>query len=75
LVLGAAYFLKLYRKAFFGQVSNRVVAEAVDLRRHELIVVSVFAVLVIFLGLYPALVLDLIQQSSQDWIGRLTPQR
>ena len=71
IVLGAAYFLKLYRKAFFGPVTNRVVAESVDLHRHEIIVVSVLAVLVVFLGFYPAAILDVIQQASHDWVGRL----
>lgn len=64
-------FLKLYRQAYFGPVTNRVIAEAADLRYHEIIVVAVPAVLIVFLGFYPAEILDVVHQASHDWVIRL----
>jgi NADH-quinone oxidoreductase subunit M len=71
MVFAAAYFLGLYRSAFFGPVRSTVVADAVDLRPRELAVIMVFALIIIALGFYPAFVLDLLQATAQAWVARL----
>lgn len=71
MVLGAAYFLGQYRRAFFGPVHNAVVAEARDLRPRELLVATVLAFLVLGIGLYPAPLLELLQPAAQAWVSRL----
>jgi len=71
MVLGAAYFLGLYRKAFFGPVTSPVVAQAVDLRPRELAVMVVFALLILLVGVYPALVLDVVEKTGALWVSRL----
>src|SRR5690606_31618335 len=73
-VLGAAYFMGMYRKAFLGPVNNVVVAECFDLRRREIIVLAVFAALVLVAGFYPAAVLDLTRAASEGWVNRLSPR-
>lgn len=70
-VLGAAYVLDSYRRTFYGPVRNGAVAEALDLRRRELVVAAVFAALVLLAGLYPALVLDTTRGASTLWVERL----
>ncbi|MEN8179280.1 MAG: NADH-quinone oxidoreductase subunit M [Pseudomonadota bacterium] len=70
-VLGAGYFLRIYRRAFLGPVTSPVVADALDLRRRELLVVSVMALLILFAGLYPDAVLDITRLSSEQWVSDL----
>lgn len=75
MVLGAAYFLNLYRHAFFGPES-RGVAEAarlgdLDLRPRELMLMLVFAGLILGFGLFPSLLLDLIQPAAAHWAAHL----
>ncbi len=74
MVLGAAYFLSLYRQAFFGPVTNPVVADAMDLRLRELAVVVVFAFLILAAGLYPSAVLDVIKPAGEAWVALLQKQ-
>ncbi|HSJ48266.1 MAG TPA: NADH-quinone oxidoreductase subunit M [Gammaproteobacteria bacterium] len=73
-VLGAAYFMGMYRKAFLGPVNHLVVAECYDLRRRELLIVSVLGVLILVAGFYPAVVLDLTRVASEGWVNRLSPR-
>jgi NADH-quinone oxidoreductase subunit M len=71
MVLGAGYFLSLYRKAFFGPVTSPVVAQAMDLRPREMGVMLLFSLIIIAVGLYPAVVLDVIQKSGALWVSRV----
>lgn len=72
MVLGAAYFMTIYRRAFFGPVASPAVAGALDLRPRELVLMSAFAALVLAFGLFPSLLLDLIQPAAAAWAARLT---
>jgi len=70
-ILGAAYFLGIYRRAFLRPVHSAVIADAVDLRVRELVVVSLMAVLILVGGIYPNGVLELTRAASEDWVGHL----
>ncbi len=71
MVLGAAYVLDSYRRTFYGPVGNDVVADALDLRRRELLVAVVFTALILLAGLYPAIVLEATWEASSLWVERL----
>jgi NADH-quinone oxidoreductase subunit M len=71
MVLGAAYFLNIYRRAFFGPVTQAGVASAVDLRKRELALLLVFALIVLGVGLFPAPLLEMIRPAATAWVGRL----
>lgn len=71
-VLGAACFLHLYRRAFFGPVLQAAVMQAQDLRPRELLFALVLAVLVLVFGFWPAVLLDFIKPAAELWIARLT---
>ncbi|MEN8167374.1 MAG: NADH-quinone oxidoreductase subunit M [Pseudomonadota bacterium] len=71
MVLGAGYFLSYFRRGFLGPVNNAVVADAPDLRRRELILVSLLAVLILFAGLYPNGVLEFTHAATDRWINHL----
>ena len=70
-VLGAAYFLGIYRRAFLGPTHSAVIADAVDLRARELVVVSVMGILILVGGFYPNSVLELTRAASEEWVSNL----
>jgi NADH-quinone oxidoreductase subunit M len=72
-VLGAAYFLGSYRRAFLGPVTSAVIADAADLRPREMALALTFAALVLAGGLYPAAVLDLTRAAAEAWVARFVP--
>jgi NADH-quinone oxidoreductase subunit M len=71
MVLTAGYFLRIYRQAFLGPVNNTVIAEAMDLRKREIIVAVMLMVVMFVLGIHPGLVLDLMEESTQGWLLNL----
>lgn len=70
MVLGTAYFLSLYRRAFLGPAHNPVVADAIDLRPRELVIMTVFALLILAVGFYPSAVLDVIKPAGEAWVAQ-----
>ncbi|MDP2432449.1 MAG: NADH-quinone oxidoreductase subunit M [Pseudomonadota bacterium] len=71
MVVGAGYFINLYRRAFLGPVTNEGVANALDLRPRELVVVLAFALLILVFGLFPAPLLEIIRPAAEAWVARL----
>lgn len=68
MVIGAAYTLTMYRRAFLGPVTNPAIAQASDLRPAELAVALGFALLILAVGLFPSLFLDLIAPAADAWL-------
>ncbi len=75
MVLGAAYFLPIFRKVFLGPVTSNAVAQAVDLRPRELVVVAVLGSMVLLLGLFPGLVLDVTREAGSAWVQHIVTAR
>lgn len=71
LVVGAAGFLSLYRRAFLGPVTRPEVEDAADLRPREWAVLVLLVLLVVGLGLWPGPVLDVIRPAAEAWAGRM----
>jgi NADH-quinone oxidoreductase subunit M len=71
MVAGAAYFLSLYRRAFFGPTMQASVQQAADLRPREFWPALLFSILLIGFGLWPTLLLDLIRPAAEAWLARL----
>ncbi|SCZ66978.1 complex I subunit 4 family protein [Thiohalomonas denitrificans] len=70
MVLGAAYLLSSYRRAFLGPVTGVVVREALDLRPREVWLVAAFALVILGIGFFPSLILNLIAPSVEMWVGQ-----
>lgn len=70
-VLGASYFLRIYRAAFLGPVHNPVVKDSLDLKHRELLITLVFAFFILFIGLYPMGILDITRTASEAWIAHV----
>jgi NADH-quinone oxidoreductase subunit M len=71
LVLGAAYTLWLVKRVIFGPVGNAHVAEMQDLNGREFLVLGVLAAAVLLLGLWPAPLLELMQESVRHLVGQI----
>lgn len=65
LVLGATYMLWLYRRVMFGQVVNQEVETMAPMERREFAIFVPITVLVMWYGIYPASLLDVMAGSIQ----------
>src|SRR6185437_2218853 len=70
-ILGAAYMLSFMRRAFFGPVIRAKLNQVQDLRARELGLLCVPALLVLFFGFFPDLVLDINKTAAESWLNRL----
>jgi len=63
LVLGATYMLWLYRRVVFGRAEKEEVISMSPLERREVIIFLPLTILVLWYGVFPGSLLDLMQQS------------
>jgi NADH-quinone oxidoreductase subunit M len=73
-VLGAAYMLDFTRKAFFGPIIHQTVQQLQDLRRRELLLLCVPALLVLVFGFFPNLILHTNEKTADAWLSRILEQ-
>jgi len=71
LILGAAYTLWLVKRVIFGNVTNDHVAHMEDVNGREFLVMSVLAIAVLALGLYPAPLLDVMKPSVDHLLQQM----
>ena len=71
-ILGAAYMLSFMRRAFFGPITHVNSSRAMDLRSREFALLCIPALLVLFFGFFPDLVLDVNKIAAESWLRRLT---
>ena len=71
LILGAAYTLWLVKRVLWGEVVNDGVASMKDLNALETLTLSVLAVAVLALGIYPAPLLEVLQPTVQHLVSQL----
>jgi len=70
-VVGAACLLSVYRRSFFGPIHNPAFHEVDDLRPRERAIALLFVVIVLVVGIYPAVVLDVISTTAALWSQRM----
>ena len=66
LILGAAYSLWMVKRVFYGEVKNDNVKVLEDLNHRELFIMSILAISVLALGLYPAPLVDVMHVSVDN---------
>ena len=71
LVLGAVYMLWLYRRVVFGRAESQAVLEMAPLARREVMIFVPLALFVIWLGVFPALLLDVMNPLIAQIISQL----
>ena len=63
LIFGAAYTLWMYKRVVFGEVTSDKVAALTDINRREILVLGLLALAVLFIGLYPKPLTDVLNVS------------
>jgi NADH-quinone oxidoreductase subunit M len=71
LIVGAAYTLWLVKRVIFGEVANENVAKLKDINKREFLVLSLLAIAVLGLGLWPAPLLDVMHASVDHLIAQM----
>jgi NADH-quinone oxidoreductase subunit M len=75
LVLGAAYTLWLVKRVVFGPVANEGVASLEDLNGREFFVLGLLAAAVLLLGVWPAPLLEVMQESVRHLVEQATASK
>lgn len=76
MVLGAAYMLWMYQRVFFGEVTNPHLEEHTkgkDMNLREIGYMTPLVILALWIGLYPAPVLNRMEPSIKFVLDRVTP--
>lgn len=63
LIVGAAYTLWMVKRVFWGAISNSAVATLNDINGREFLVLSILALAVLIMGLYPQPVIEVMHSS------------
>jgi len=71
IIIGAVYMLSLYKKSFFGPLTNPKNKNLNDLTAQELTALVPLVIMVVWLGVYPKPVLDPIDNSVKHMIGQM----
>ncbi|WP_018605911.1 NADH-quinone oxidoreductase subunit M [Uliginosibacterium gangwonense] len=66
LILGAAYSLWMYKRVVFGEIANDHVRVLTDINRREGLFLAILAICVLGMGVYPAVVTELMHASVAD---------
>jgi NADH-quinone oxidoreductase subunit M len=66
LIFGAAYTLWMYKRVIFGAVTNHHVEELTDLNAREVLIMTILAICVLGMGLYPLPFSDILHASVND---------
>jgi len=75
LILGAAYTLWMVKRTIFGAVANEGVAALHDVNFRETVVLTVIAVFVLGLGLWPAPLVDLMTPTVENLVAHITQSK
>jgi NADH-quinone oxidoreductase subunit M len=72
LILGAAYTLWMVKRVFYGEVANDNVRVLQDLNAREFAIMSILALAVLVLGLWPAPVVDVMHASVDNLLQHIS---
>ncbi len=71
MILGAAYTLWMYKRVIFGEVANDNVAELKDINSRELFILSMLALVVLLLGIWPAPLFDIMHPTFENLFNHI----
>src|SRR5210317_1018927 len=75
LILGAAYNLWLAKRVIFGAVANRKVENLQDINAREALVLGTLAIAVLFFGLWPQPLVDMMQASVDNLLQHIVQSK
>ncbi|RLA74918.1 MAG: NADH-quinone oxidoreductase subunit M [Epsilonproteobacteria bacterium] len=71
IVLGAVYMLVLYKKTFFGPITNPINEKLQDIKGRELFALAPLVMIVIFLGVYPKPILEPVNNTVKQLVQKM----
>ncbi|MEO6562938.1 MAG: NADH-quinone oxidoreductase subunit M [Nitrosospira sp.] len=71
LITGAAYTLWMYKRVVFGAVANSAVEELKDINGREILILTVLAVAVLGMGLYPLPLTEVMHTTVDDLLAHI----
>ncbi|MEA2274311.1 MAG: NADH-quinone oxidoreductase subunit, partial [Solirubrobacteraceae bacterium] len=74
IVLGAAYLLWLYQRVFWGPLDNPANAAVPDVNRRELGMMLALIALMVWIGVYPKPLFDIIEKPVDYIVEKVDPQ-
>lgn len=72
LIFGAAYTLWMYKRVVFGAVANSKVEELADVSRREIFILTILAVAVLWMGIYPLPLTEVMHATVNDLLAHLS---
>jgi len=75
LVFGAAYTLWMYKRVYFGKVTNPHVEELTDINGRETLILATLAVAVLVMGLYPKPFTDVMGASVTELLKHVSASK
>ena len=72
LIFGAAYSLWMVKRVVFGEVKNEAVSQLTDISKRETFILAILAVAVLFLGIYPEPLIDVMRVSVEHLIEQIS---
>lgn len=75
LITGAAYTLWMYKRVVFGAVGNAHVEEMQDISRREFLILAILAVAVLWMGLYPLPLTEVMHATVNDLLVHVSQSK
>ncbi len=75
LIFGAAYSLWMYKRVYFGEVSNKHVKALTDLSAREFGILAVLAVATLYMGVYPKPFTDVMHVSVTELLKHVATSK
>ena len=75
LIIGAAYTLWMVKRVIFGEVTNESVEKLEDLNKREFFILSILAIAVLVLGLWPAPLLEVMHPTVDNLIHQISSSK
>ena len=75
LILGACYMLWLYRRVVFGRAEKPEILELEALSSREFLIFVPLTVFVLWFGVYPSTLLDIMELAVNDMLGQISHQQ
>jgi len=68
IILGAVYMLVLYKKTFFGPITNPINEKLQDIKGREIVALVPLVMLVVYLGVHPKPILEPVDKSVKQLV-------
>jgi NADH-quinone oxidoreductase subunit M len=75
LILGAAYTLWMVKRVFYGEIANEGVRALKDLNSREFGIMTILAIAVLVLGLWPAPVVDVMHATVENFLQQVAQSK